>query len=141
MINLKQIQKDHLEWATNNFGARNPQLASLGVGEEIGELIEALDNTTQQKVKNLLLQIAARNGKLQHSQLKSAQNIRGNQEKHLLEAKDAIVDITIYLIDICNALGFDYSDIIQETWDEVKKRNWKKNQENGVETLVNLDKL
>lgn len=132
MIDLKQIQSDHLQWATNNFGERNPQLASLGVGEEIGELIESLDNLTQHQVKNLLLKIAASNGKLQHSQLKSAQNIRGNQDKHLLEAKDAIGDITIYLIDICNALNVDYEEIINTTWNIVKQRNWKQNQLNGI---------
>jgi NTP pyrophosphatase (non-canonical NTP hydrolase) len=102
---LRKLQLEHVAWATYNFGPRNPIHAALGVGEEAGEL--------------------------QHCVLKMAQGIRTNEDL-IAKAKDAVADIIIYLADYCNGMGFDMEETVQETWEQVKKRDWKKYPETGM---------
>lgn len=101
---LKKIQKEHKEWGKRNFGDSPSWQPLLGVQEEVGEL--------------------------SHAHLKEAQGIRGT-ENHEENAKDAIADIILYLIDYCNRRDFDIETILQETWDKVKQRDWKKNPEDA----------
>lgn len=44
-------------------------------------------------------------GELCRAHLKAAQNIRGSSEKHEADAKDAVGDITIYLLGVMSQLG------------------------------------
>lgn len=105
-MGIREIQKEQREWAVRNFGPRNSIDALLGVGEELGELF--------------------------HAQLKFRQKIRNStQEFFELKAKDAIGDIVIFLMDYCNANGWDIEDIISNVWDTVKTRDWKKFPNNG----------
>lgn len=104
-LNLRVIQSENEEWATKNFGPRVPILSLLGIVEEVGEL--------------------------SHSHLKRDQGIRGTKEEHDAAGKDSVGDIVIYLMDYCNGMGWDLESIIRETWDEVKKRDWKKNKTDG----------
>ena len=115
MIDLKNIQKEIGEWADKNFGdelSGNPNKwrpayhPLLGIQEEVGEL--------------------------SHAHLKEAQGIRGTKEEHEAEAKDAIGDIIIYIADYCHLRKFDLEDIIDSTWKEVQKRDWKKNPTEGT---------
>ena len=64
-------------------------------------------------------------GELAHAHLKEEQGIRTG-ENHIALAKDSIGDIIIFLADYCSARGFDLQEIIEETWAEVKQRDWKK---------------
>ena len=105
IFDLRRIQREQRNWAERNFGKDTPTWHPLlGVVEEIGELC--------------------------HAHLKEAQGIRINED-HVASAKDAIGDTVIYLIDYCNRRGFDFADIIVETWSEVGARDWTKHKEIG----------
>jgi len=97
---LSQIQKEQAEWSAHNFPNKKPHQPILGVAEEVGELA--------------------------HAYLKMEQGIRGTKEEHSAAMKDAIGDCCIFLMDLCNQMGWNFEDIIDETWAHVKKRDWKK---------------
>lgn len=105
VFDLRRIQREHKKWSARNFGEDVPTWHPLlGVVEEIGELC--------------------------HAHLKEAQGIRTNED-HIANAKDAVGDTVIYLIDYCNRRGFDFADILLETWKQVRARDWIKNPEIG----------
>jgi len=104
---LEKIQSEHRRWTENNFGDQPYWHPLLGVVEEVGELA--------------------------HAELKGEQGIRDCAHRDEL-ACDAVGDIMIYLIGYCTTKGFNIEKILTETWSEtVKKRNWKKNKEDGSE--------
>ncbi|MBW3545454.1 MAG: hypothetical protein KY428_07645 [Bacteroidetes bacterium] len=110
-LTFKQLQTENREWVMRNFGVSRPNATEfwkpvLGVMEELGELSHAL--------------------------LKRSQGIRGSYEEHTEKAKDAIADATVFLADVCSALGFDYQEIVETAWNEVKQRDWTKNKNNGT---------
>jgi NTP pyrophosphatase (non-canonical NTP hydrolase) len=103
---MDDIQTEHAEWSIKNFGDHEWFVPMTGVTEETGELAHAL--------------------------LKQFQGIRGSWAEHELNAQDAIGDIIIYLMDLCNVKGWNLTKIIQDTWTKVvKKRDWKANPTNG----------
>jgi len=103
---MKKIQKEIKEWANKNFGEDRPNYwPLLGIGEELGEL--------------------------HHAFLKKEQKIRKGEELYQDAAKDALGDMLIYMMDFCAIEGFDFEDILETTWNEVKKRDWTKNPEEG----------
>jgi len=104
-MTLRELQLELEPWQLHNFGHRPSWHPLMGVVEEVGELA--------------------------HSHLKSEQGIR-TSEAHTSKAMDAIGDIVIYLADYCQAKGWDFDRIVEETWREVKKRDWKKYPENGL---------
>ena len=97
---LNELQKRHKVWARKNFGDQESIDYILGVTEEVGEL--------------------------SHAFLKRKQGIRNN-EKHNDNINDAIGDIVVFLAGFCNSEGLDFEQIVNETWNEVEKRDWKKN--------------
>lgn len=106
---LNHIQSEIYLWAFKNFGtqkgfdaARN---CTLGVCEEAGELA--------------------------HSVLKANQGIRSS-ENHTEKAKDAVGDISIFLMDLCNRMGWNYEDVIKQTWNKVKSRDWVNDKQDGI---------
>jgi len=101
---IQKIQTEAEEWRAYNFPSHTSWQMLLGIVEEVGEL--------------------------SHSHLKESQNIRNN-ENHVEQAKDSVGDILIYLLGYCSLRGFDVEDILQETWNEVKKRDWIKFPNNG----------
>jgi NTP pyrophosphatase (non-canonical NTP hydrolase) len=108
-MDLRQLQEEQKEWVEYNFlhGRKNDSSRPLfGVMEELGEL--------------------------SHAHLKQMQNIRGTVEEHELAAKDAIGDLMIFLADYCTSRDFDLQQIVEETWNEVKKRNWVKYPKDGI---------
>jgi hypothetical protein len=110
VLTLKTLQDEVAVWVEKNFRPQRVDLEFawrplLGVGEELGEL--------------------------DHAHLKMVQGIRGDREKHIAAAKDAVGDIVVFLCDYCSAMGFDLQDIVETTWSEVKKRDWKKDPTNG----------
>lgn len=101
---LSNLQKEQSPWVEHNFGDRPAWMPLLGMMEELGEL--------------------------SHAFLKKAQNIR--KQDYESKQKDAIGDIVIYMSDFCNSQGYNLEEIIQETWNEVKKRDWKLFLKNGL---------
>jgi NTP pyrophosphatase (non-canonical NTP hydrolase) len=108
-LDLETLQKEQKIWAAKNFGQQPPYRPLLGVMEELGELA--------------------------HAHLKEVQGIRGTAAEHRAEAKDAIGDILVYLADYCNRRGFKLQEIIEETWGQVKERDWVVNKEDGDVTV------
>lgn len=103
-LNFELLQHEVGVWSKKNFG-ENPALWKfLGVVEEVGELA--------------------------HAELKSMQGIRTNED-HEAKGKDAVGDILVYLSDFCNRKGWDMQEIIETTWAEVSKRDWKNDPEKG----------
>lgn len=78
-----RLVKERNEWVAHNFPDNKlpkPQESILGMIEELGELA--------------------------HSHLKELQNIRGTAEEHQALAKDAIGDVTIYLLGVLSESGY-----------------------------------
>lgn len=97
---LKILQDEHKIWSKKNFGKPNSSLSLIGILEELGELA--------------------------HAHLKSKQGIRDTEEVLEKKAKDAVGDIVIFLASYCNARNFDIGQIVQNTWAEVKNRDYSK---------------
>lgn len=104
MKTLTQIQQEMVPWIRHNFGERPDWQPVMGAAEEVGELC--------------------------HAVLKSYQKIRTVQD-HDSDAKDACGDTVIYLMDFCNAKGWDLHEIVDATWGRVSQRDWKKNPGDG----------
>ena len=51
------------------------------------------------------------------------------------EARDAVGDILIYLMDLCERNGWSMADILESTWEEVKQRDWVENPEGPVDPV------
>ena len=102
---IHDIQAEHHEWEQANFPDKKPHQPVFGMVEEVGELCHAL--------------------------LKSEQCIRGDAEKHQADAKDAIGDVFIYMLSFCTMNGWSFTEIAEETWEQVKARDWKRNPESG----------
>lgn len=124
-MNLKELQEQQRAWIQHNFPNREPFVPLLGVAEELGELASVEDSPHINYLAEAL-------GKLAHAHIKSHQGIRGTSEEHAAKAKDAAADIIIFLSDYCSAKGFDLQEVVESTWNEVKKRDWKKNKISGI---------
>lgn len=107
-MDLNTIQEQLKVWQRHNFEGRPNWQPVMGVAEEAGEL--------------------------SHAFLKMSQSIRGSEEKHIADFRDAVGDICIFLMDACNGMAEmtgDYSGnwqlptIIEDTWYEVRDRNWR----------------
>lgn len=70
-------------------------------------------------------------GELCHAHLKQEQGIRGTAAQHEAKAKDAIGDILIYLADYTAGRGWDLQAIVEDTWAEVSRRDWRANPADG----------
>lgn len=99
-MSFKRIQAEQEAWSKRNFPNKKPYQPILGASEEIGELA--------------------------HAFLKMEQGIRGTREEHLHHMRDAVGDCVIFLMDLCNQMGWDFEEIVGQTWDHVKGRDWKK---------------
>jgi NTP pyrophosphatase (non-canonical NTP hydrolase) len=105
--NLRQLQARQGVWQKKNFPGGDDTNPILGVVEEVGELA--------------------------HAVLKARQGIRGTIEEHEAAAMDAVGDIVIYLIALCNKRGWCFSDIVFATWAAVERRDWKADPKGGAE--------
>jgi NTP pyrophosphatase (non-canonical NTP hydrolase) len=118
MFDFKQLQNEVGQWANKNFGDRLRKIGELGDSEP-------------RPAWHPLLGVSEETGELSHAYLKMKQKIRGNNEKHIEEAKDAVGDILIYLADFCGLMEFDMQEIIEGTWNKVKQRDWSANSDHG----------
>lgn len=107
LMTFRDIERAVTAWATYNFPAATADQQLLGVVEELGELA--------------------------HAVLKSQQGIRGYSEEDTAEAQDAVGDLLIFLINFCNLNGWNVLNILRDTWDEVRERDWVKWPMNGVD--------
>jgi NTP pyrophosphatase (non-canonical NTP hydrolase) len=98
---LSRIQKEQRAWVLHNFGEREAWQPLLGIQEEVGELA--------------------------HAFLKRHQGIRGTHEEHTADIRDAVADIIIFLMDFASAEGIDVREVLDETWQKVRQRDWKAN--------------
>ncbi len=105
-MTFRDLQKFVGVWQDYNFGPQPPHRMVLGAAEEVGELC--------------------------HAQLKMEQAIRGTPEEHNAAAKDAVGDAIIYLANYCTVKGFNLQQIMEDTWREISKRDWKKFPKNGL---------
>jgi len=105
-MEINQIQREIKEWADRNFPGFESWKPILGLTEELGELA--------------------------HAYLKKHQKIRLT-ENHDEKMRDAVGDIGIFLLNFCNAMGYNFDEILAKTWTEVKERDWIKHRsENGL---------
>ena|ERR1044071_8738143 len=104
---LREIQEEAKEWSYRNFGNQPSWTQVFGVMEELGELC--------------------------HAYLKRHQKIR-TTEDHDEKIIDAAGDLVIFLINFCNTENLDLQQILNEVWDKVKQRDWKKDSEFGTES-------
>ena len=99
--NLRAIQLEADFWLTANFPNTDHMEQYIGIAEEVGEL--------------------------GHAVLKNKQRIRNiNDEEYERLATDAVGDILIYLMNFCNVHGWDLQYILNNTWEQVQRRDWRK---------------
>lgn len=123
---LRFLQEDQKHWINYNFFGRKSHQPLIGAVEELGELTSIAGIEYNEHILELIKAL----GRCSHAHLKSEQGIRVN-EKHLDNIKDAVADIIIFLCDYATAIGFDIHDEVEKTWNEVKKRDFKKFPKNG----------
>lgn len=97
--NLDKIQRTVIQWQRENFPQCQEWELALGVCEEAGELAQCI--------------------------LKLHRGMRGDEfdEAHL---KDAVGDVVIFLMGICEGRNWKLSEVIEETARRVILRNWTK---------------
>ena len=95
---LARVQQEQVTWVKHNFENRPAWMPIMGLSEEVGEL--------------------------NHAFLKREQKIR-TSEDHSAMIKDALADIIIFACDVATAENIDLRKALEETWDKVKKRDWK----------------
>jgi len=95
---LREIQDAQAQWQLRNFGPQEWNAAFLGMVEEMGEL--------------------------SHAFLKQTQGIRGTFEEHEAAAQDAVGDLLIFTLALCNARGWSAQAILEKTWGDVSRRDW-----------------
>ena len=117
MIDLKKLQARRQVWALRNFG---PDPKPYGHQNVLGVCAEA--------------------GELAHAQLKLEQNIRGDRDEHLTEIADAVGDICMYLMGVCDNYGFVFEECIRQTAESVMRRDWVADPERGGEALPTCPK-
>jgi len=96
MKSLNQIQEEVEIWSKENFSFRQFHHTYLGAMEEMGELA--------------------------HARLKFEQRLYGS-EYYTDETKDAIGDLIIFLMGICQQHDMKVEDVVNECWEYVKTRN------------------
>lgn len=102
---LARVQEQQRPWVAHNFGKRPPWIPILGVMEELGELA--------------------------HSFIKREQGIKGTAEEHTADIRDALADIAIFLCDAASGQGVDLDTAVSETWENVRKRDFKARPQDG----------
>ena len=100
MKSINRIQMEMIPWHNHNFPDAPLWQPVMGAVEEVGALC--------------------------HAALKQAQGIRTNED-HDKNIDDAIGDIVIYLMHVCNIRGKFLEDIVENTWSKVSQRDWKAN--------------
>jgi len=104
-MTFADLQAAQAPWVAHNFPGRESFYPLLGAVEELGELA--------------------------HAHLKALQGIRGTPEEHAAAAQDAVGDAVIFLADYCTARGWDFQEVVERTWAEVRLRDFRVYPKNG----------
>ncbi len=109
MSELREFQQEVNKWADRNFPTAKPHMPLLGLAEEVGEL--------------------------SHSHLKGEQGIRHTKVEIYKMKKDAVGDIMIFLANYCGLNNLDLQDCVEQTWAQVKERDWIANPITAASTV------
>lgn len=102
---LERIQQESHEWRETNFPPGNFQHHQfLGMVEEVGEIAHAILKFEQQ-IREYVISDEAK-------------------DRYGADVRDGIGDLIIFLMGFCSQHGWSLQDIIEETWDKVKNRDW-----------------
>jgi len=82
-------------------------------------------------ISSNLLDITVHLGKLAHAQLKGEQSIRHTAEQIHSMKQVAVGNIVVLLEHHCQILGHNLLGCLQHAWNEVKHRDWVKNNKTG----------
>jgi NTP pyrophosphatase (non-canonical NTP hydrolase) len=106
-VDIRKFQEHQARWLKENFPNAEPWEALAGIMEEAGELA--------------------------HAHLKGFNKIRGLVDEKTVGAykSDSIGDLFIYMASYCNTNGLDLENCIVAAWEEVRRRNWRLNPEDG----------
>lgn len=106
-VDIKKFQAIQALWLKENFPNVEPWEALAGIMEEAGELA--------------------------HAHLKGFNKIRGLEDEAKIKhyKADAIGDLFIYMASYCNTNDLDLEECIFAAWEEVRRRNWRINPEDG----------
>jgi NTP pyrophosphatase (non-canonical NTP hydrolase) len=99
MKSIDEIQDEVQEWGARNFPDATPLYCVLGLQEEVGELSRV--------------------------HLKRLEKIKPEQTTHAIE-KDVVGDIAVLLIYYCALAGLDFETVLNETWEQVRQRDYTK---------------
>lgn len=99
-IPINHMQQDRNAWVAYNFPDTPKDDSFYGMVEELGELA--------------------------HHMLKRRQSIRGDGVDHEAEIRDACADLFIFMLGIATHEGFDLVEEIENTWMQVRERDWVK---------------
>lgn len=103
---LTKLQCEMECWEKKNFPNETSNDMLLGIMEEVGELSRAVR--------------------------KRSEGIRSSED-HDAKEIDAIGDIFISLTQYCSLRGLNLAQCVLITWEEVRKRDWIRYPENGVD--------
>jgi len=106
MTAIQQIQSALEQWRKHNFPNAETWEPIMGACEELGELC--------------------------HAHLKNHEGVHTG-ESFERQARDAIGDTVIFLMQYCTMMKWDFETIVVDTWDNVKDRDWVTHPENGVD--------
>lgn len=98
MGRLFELQKLIQQWQEKNFDEVEMWELALGVCEEAGELC--------------------------HCVLKSERGMNGEEELDL-EMRDAIGDVIVFLLGLCELKGWNIEEVVEEAVATVLQREWR----------------
>lgn len=96
---LEEVQDEVGVWWRHNFGDTPDELAVIGLGEEVGEVLRGF--------------------------LKRAQGIRGTREEWTAEIRKEYGDVLIKCIEGIDREGWDVIDVLTERWESIRTRDFK----------------
>lgn len=121
---LDTLQIEIESWRADNFGPKSESFKSVR---------RFMDQDNNAMMITQLLGMNEEIGELTHAVLKKMQGIRGMDDPLTFKtaAMDAIGDIFIYAMGLCDTLNLDMSDCLDKTAESVLKRDWNANKESG----------
>ncbi len=119
---ISKLQVELYRWQARQPFDSNEEAMSLGVGEELGELAEAV------------LEMAGASGRILHATLKSRQKIRGMDHRDTYRAKvaDGVADLWVFSLQLLTMLRLDGGALVEGVARRVVMvRDWSLNQASG----------
>lgn len=107
------------EWQRRNFPDAHRLEPAVGIAEELGEAWDAVLGLVA------LGKLSAAVGSVSHAALKLHQGIRGTPDELRAKLIDAVGDLMIFTINMCTRFDLDLQEVVDRTWREVSKRDWR----------------